>query len=183
MQSAPTSSSGPSPAFIPTPPPNGESETVETESPPSSNENASPSADAPSPALRNEGSLTAYARNEVKYDLDSSSGDLEWGLGSAGQTGDGMPEGPRLGDAFPQLYFYSPSAYVFMGTRPLTYQTCVQAILAPDSSSVNVGELAQGTGFCVKTSAGRVAALAVAQEANAMEVSFNVQVWEKDPSA
>ena len=107
-------------------------------------------------------------------DLDSPSDDPDWGRSEG--TGDGESDGPLMDNT--HLYVVHSAQMVVLGKTPVNYSVCSQAQNYA-STDVAIGKLDKGTSLCVRTSAGRYAALTLANDASAQEIDLDVTVWEK----
>lgn len=127
------------------------------------------------PKVRVRRSLTVAGGNFFnKADLDAT--DPDWGTTKA--TGDARTEGPYLSGS--SIYNDTASAFACAGEKPPTFATCTRAFTESYKyNSFEIGDLDPGSTFCLKTSAGRVAALTVMKEPTPNLLVFNVVVWQK----
>lgn len=128
------------------------------------------------PKVRHAGEVTITNRYDDHLDLDAPKGDLKWGRDQQ-QLGDGVEDGPTLTNGF-GIWNNGPlTAIASEGSMTPDYATC--ALAQYGNEKTDIGMLDKGTGFCIRTSAGRYASIVLRGEATPSQVMVKIIVWEK----
>jgi cell division protein FtsB len=132
------------------------------------------STDPSDPGVRRTGLIEIVTGSGNRPDLDAHPDDSNWGRENS-LTGDNLLEGPILNGS---RVFAGTGELQFMGSVPVNYATCAD-IQNYDSKQTPVGQLVEGSSFCIQTSASRFGAATVVGEPNAGQIALNVTIWKK----